>query len=244
VANPDSDGVVALYDDNGAFEHSVTALGHMIRWMGLDVTVVDAEKIGRGALDGFDLLCVPGGDMYEYSQSLGSTGIQKIREFVENGGGYVGICGGAYFAGERVYWRGNQLPMTSLSLFEGETRGPYDEIVPYPGYGMAQVQIVGGEHPIVQGEPRSIMILYYWGPALLPDEDTSVVVLGRYATTQDPAMLALEYGQGRVFLIGTHPEFEEDDTRDGTDFADDLEDEGTDWNLLRRAVDWCMQAVE
>lgn len=31
-------------------------------------------------------------------------------------------------------------------------------------------------------------------------------------------MLALDYGLGRVFLIGTHPEIEEDSERDGVAF--------------------------
>ena len=240
VGSPERRADVAIYDDDGAFDPSVTALSCMFRWMGLAVVLVDAEDINQRGLNGLDLVCVPGGDMYEYSQSLGQAGIDRIREFVSNGGGYIGVCGGAYFAGERVYWRGNPLPMASLSLFEGESRGPYDEIVPYPGYGMAQI-LLGYGHPILEGEGRSTQILYYWGPALLPDDEGTVDVLGRYATIQEPAMIALEYGQGRVFLVGTHPEIEEDSDRDGTDFADELDDEGTDWDLMRNATRWCLR---
>lgn len=52
-------------------------------------------------------------------------------------------------------------------------------------------------------------------------------------------MLAFEYGSGRVFIIGTHPEFEEDSDRDG--FAPDstLNDMGSDWELMENAVRWC-----
>jgi hypothetical protein len=92
----------------------------------------------------------------------------------------------------------------------------------------------------MEGESRSTRILYYWGPALLPDDEATVDVLGRYASIDEPAILTLGFGQGRVFLIGTHPEIEEDDDRDGTDFADELNDEGTDWDLMRNAVDWCL----
>jgi glutamine amidotransferase-like uncharacterized protein len=216
----------------------------MFQWMGLTVVFVDAEDINQGGLSGMELICIPGGDMYVYSQSLGQSGIDNIREFISYGGGYIGVCGGAYFAGERVYWRGNQIPMTSLNLFEGESRGPYEEIVPYPQYAMAQIDIVGSEHPTMEGEPRSTQILYYWGPALLPDDESIVDVLGRYSSIDEPAILALSYGRGRVFLIGTHPEIEEDDDRDGTDFAEELNDQGTDWDLMQRATLWCLKLDE
>jgi len=54
-------------------------------------------------------------------------------------------------------------------------------------------------------------------------------------------MLAFDYGLGRVFLIGTHPEIEEDSERDGVDFADELDDQGSDWDLMRKATLWCLK---
>jgi len=45
-------------------------------------------------------------------------------------------------------------------------------------------------------------------------------------------MLAFDYGLGRVFLIGTHPEIEEDSERD---------DQGSDWELIRKAVLWSLK---
>jgi glutamine amidotransferase-like uncharacterized protein len=234
-------GTVALYSDRGVWPQSVTAAERMFQWMGYDVARVDAEAVKDGALKSFRLLCVPGGNMYNYAQDLTATGVEKIKDFVRQGGGYVGICGGAYFAGERVFWQGSQLPMLSLGLFPGEARGAYDEIVPYPDSTMCLIIIASTSHPIIQSEPDSLWILYFWGPALLPDDQAEVTVLGIYDAIEQPALLATEYGHGRVFLIGTHPEIEEDSARDGVADCDELEDQGTDWELMQRAIRWCLR---
>jgi len=67
-------------------------------------------------------------------------------------------------------------------------------------------------------------------------------VVGTYADyNNDPAIIGFGYGEGRVLLIGPHPEIEEDSDRDGTDFADWFEDNGSDWSLLWTATDWVLQ---
>jgi glutamine amidotransferase-like uncharacterized protein len=233
-------GDIAIYSDQGAWEESVQAGQKMFEWMGYTVAIIDADYINSQSLDKFRILYIPGGDMYQYAQDISSTGKEKIREFVANGGGYIGICGGAYFASEKVIWRGQELSMTPLGLFSGTTDGPKDVIVPYPEYDMSKINIENNTHPITQSEPDSVWILYYWGPILLPDHDANVTVLGRYDVGNYIAMLAFEYGRGRVFIIGTHPEIEEDSDRDGVEFGDDLDDHGSDWDLVREAVIWCL----
>ncbi len=60
---------IALYSDSGTSETSVGALEAMFRWMNHTVILVDAEHINNEGLSGFSILCVPGGDMYQYSWS-------------------------------------------------------------------------------------------------------------------------------------------------------------------------------
>jgi glutamine amidotransferase-like uncharacterized protein len=232
---------IALYNDKGTDEECVKATKNMFEWMDYTVSLVEADYINKKRLDKFNILCVPGGNMYQYSQDISPAGKQKIRDFIGGGKAYIGICGGAYFAGEKVFWQGDQIPMESLKLFAGTTKGPYDEIAPFPDYGMCQVNIVDTSHPIMESEPDSAWILYYWGPALIPDQDTTVAILGRYKKNGLPAILALAYGNGRVFLIGPHPEIEEDSDRDSVTMADELDDYGSDWDLMRRATLWCLR---
>lgn len=238
---PDKSDIVALYADQGCWEESVQAAEKMFQWMGYTVELVDADHIVKGELNNFGILCVPGGNMYQYAQNLSSEGVENIKNFIHNGGGYIGICGGAYFAAKKVIWQAEQLPMTLLEVFRGTAEGPIDEIVPYPDYGMCKLNIVETTHPITESGPDSSWMLYYWGPILLPNRDANVTILGKYDKVNQPMMLAFDYGLGRVFLIGTHPEIEEDSERDGVIFADELDDRGSDWELMRKAVFWCVR---
>lgn len=241
---------IALYSDSGCWAESVTAATKMFKWMGFSVILVNADYINNNSLDDFSIICFPGGDMYQYSQDISASGKEKVREYVRSGGGYIGICGGAYFASETVIWQGNQLPMTPLGLFKGSAEGTIDAIVPYPQRGMCQVNIVDTEHAITHSISTPQWILYYWGPVLKPGA-SEVTILGKYNAVNQPAILAFEYGKGRVFITGTHPEIEEDSDRDGVVFADTvingtiypgedkLNDRGSDWNLMKNAMLWC-----
>lgn len=46
----------------------------------------------------FDAFVVPGGKASEQTGRLGEVGRQAVRSFVSSGGGYVGICAGAFLA--------------------------------------------------------------------------------------------------------------------------------------------------
>lgn len=157
----DSIATIAIYSDQGVWEESVKATRKMFQWMGYEVELIDANYINKKELDNFEILCFPGGDMFQYPQDISSEGKDDIRNFVSDGGGYIGICGGAYFASEKVVWQENELPMTPLGLFSGTAKGPIDEIITYPDYSMCEVNIVDSTHPVTKSEPDSVSVLYY-----------------------------------------------------------------------------------
>lgn len=232
---------VALYSDQGTDDNCIKATTNMFEWMGYTVSLVEADYINNKGVEGFSILCIPGGDMYQYAQDISLAGKEKIRDFIGDGGGYIGICGGAYFTGEKVIWQGNQLPMTPLGIFSGTTKGPIDSIAPYPHCAMCKVNILDSTHPITQSESDSAWILYCYGPMFMPNNEADVSILGKYDIGNQPMMLAFDYGQGRVFIIGTHPEFEEDSDRDGLPPSGEFDDRGSDWELMRKAVLWCLK---
>jgi len=237
----DKNAIIALYSGRGTDEEHIRATKNMFQWMDCTVQLVKADYINNENLGSFNILCIPGGNMYQYAQDISSEGKEKIRDFISDGGGYIGICGGAYFASEKVVWQGNRLPVIPLGIFPGTAKGPIDEIVPYPDKGIVKINIVDSLHPITQSEPDSIWILYYWGPVLIPNKNANVTILGRYNKgNKEPAILAFDYGQGRVFIIGVHPEIEEDSDRDEVNLADEFDDQGSDWQLMRKAVLWCL----
>ncbi|MCK4421914.1 hypothetical protein KAW18_07675 [candidate division WOR-3 bacterium] len=247
---------IALYSDEGADETCIRATENMFKWMGYTVELIKADYINKVGLDSFRLLCVPGGNMYQYALDISLEGKEKIRDFIRGGGGYIGICGGGYFASEKVIWQEQRLPMTPLGIFPGTARGPVDEIVPFPDQEVVKVNIVDSRHPITRTEPDSIWIFYFGGPVFIPNKDAEVNILARHSRGDYSAMVAFNYGRGRVFIIGPHPEFEEDSDRDsvflpdlpdtvindGTYRSDDeLDDRGSDWGFMRKVALWCLQ---
>jgi hypothetical protein len=61
---------IALYSETGADERCVLATTRMFEWMDYDVTLLNADSINIISLNRFNLICFPGGDMYQYSQQL------------------------------------------------------------------------------------------------------------------------------------------------------------------------------
>jgi glutamine amidotransferase-like uncharacterized protein len=241
VTEPTAD--IAIYADAGADDDCLDATRSMFQWMGYSVRYVTSYHIRNEGLDNYRLICFPGGDMYEYAQDLHILGADNIKAFINGGGAYLGICAGANYAAREIYWRGDKLNMISLGIFAGITRAPYDNIVPYPDYGMCRIDITDSLHPITATEADSAWMLYYWGPAFFPDSNATVDILGEYTITGDAALCAFAYGDGRVFITGPHPEFEEDDDRDGTTLGDEFDDRGTDWDFMKKATQWCLKEL-
>jgi biotin--protein ligase len=240
---PNKNADIALYAGQSCWQESALAFKKMSEWMGYKVRFVDSDYINKVGLDSFKIMCIPGVNLPQYAQSISLEGRENIKKFIHDGGAYIGICGGATFAGEKAIWQGEQLSIELLGLYKGTSRAPIDEIVALPGYGMSKVNIVDFTHPIAQSEVDSIWVFYYGSPSLLPDQDENIAILGRYDVENLPMMLAFEYGHGRVFLIGAHPELEVNSYRDGTAPYDELDDKGSDWDSMKKVILWCLKEL-
>lgn len=238
------DGIitVGLYAGRGAARECVTAAGKMFAWMGYTVVRIDADVINENDIRHLDVLYFPGGSTGPFQEDISAQGRDKIRQLIRSGGCFIGTCAGALFASERVVWEGQVDTQNTLGLFPGTVEGPIPEIFAGPEHGMCQVNL--SPHPITETEPDSAWILYYNGPFFRSNPGAEVDVIARYQITNDPAMVAFEYGAGRVFLTGPHPEWEEDDGRDGVSYFDRFDDQGSDWDLMLNAARWCLHEME
>jgi len=94
-------GVAFLWDQSGMWGlmawRSPTA-------MGMDVSLVTAGQVRQGELERHRILFVPGGWAADKLAALGSEGARAARDFVMNGGAYLGGCGGAGMGWRR--WAG------------------------------------------------------------------------------------------------------------------------------------------
>ncbi len=152
------------------------------------------------------LLIVPGGRDCFYHSDLDGRGTDKIRAFVEAGGGYLGICAGAYFAsGTIAFERGGPLEVCgerSLRFFPGLAWGP--------AYGPNQYSYENarGAKSATISTPLGDGGIYFNGGCAFdaPAED----VIGRYLDLPGapPAILQRQIGKGQVILSGVHLEYQ------------------------------------
>lgn len=248
---------IALYSQStppGADWRCVVAERAMFESMGAIVTEVYAADIIGGALANYDILVMPGGYALYYKLALGTEGVQKIKDFVSSGGGYIGICAGAWFAVDYDLWYGIVYEYP-LDLFPGYGEGPIPELT--PGYPepprpvdaglycrdyipiMTEIDLAKGDGITDGLSTDSLMVMYWGGPTFKVYEGQAVTVIGTYAVhNNEPAMVAFEYGSGKVFLTGVHPEFEEESMLDGLTFDNHLYDSESEWPLMQNVLTW------
>ena len=65
---------------------------------GFRCTVLKPADIQAGALAEQDVAVFMGGSGSTQGKALGDAGKAAVKEFVRGGGGYVGVCAGAYLA--------------------------------------------------------------------------------------------------------------------------------------------------
>jgi glutamine amidotransferase-like uncharacterized protein len=215
------DGIVTvgIYVDEQASGICYIAAENMFKWMGFETKRIYAATINSGAFEHIDIFYFPGGG---YGSAISDSGLQMLRDVIASGRSYIGTCGGAYFA-------------RYLGIFPGLVTGP----VPGLDIGMCEVYLMK-PHPITDDQPASLWILYFDSPYFVPDSGAAVDTIGFYNVSGYPALVACEYGAGRVFLTGPHPEWEENDNRDGVSAYDIFDDVESDWPMMHNAARWCL----
>lgn len=140
------------------------------------------EAEAEGLRSKYIALGFPGtGDHFAH---LSTVGIEHVREYIYSGGGFMGICAGQYLATKGEY------VTCDAHGFRG--RGPH------------QVQM-RKHHLVSLGLPPVIIISRMNGGMLLPGPGCEVLgwydKVDRYA-----ALVAEQYGRGRVVAFSPHPE--------------------------------------
>lgn len=200
---------VAVFEDQGAPEAKV--LGQALAEdSGLEVETLKAEDIRSGALDRFDVLIHPGGSGGKQGKALGEEGREKVRSFVKRGGGYVGICAGAYLASSDYSW--------SLHVLDAKV---VDKKHWARGHGPVEVRLSPEGQSALGSTTDRPVIIYYQGPLLapadqpdLPDYEALGLYEGEIAKKGAPkgvmrgttAIARAPFGSGRVICFSPHPE--------------------------------------
>lgn len=180
-------GAELLYDQLVARDFSVTFID--------SDTLIESDSLQKAAL-----LVIGGGRDLPYHEKLSGTGTEKIKDFVANGGSYLGICAGAYFATEEVIFDPDGplrvVAKRSLRFFPGRSFGPAFGFYDYESEIGAQAAYMGNE-----------LYLYHNGGCYFEEvAHPAVKILARYEDLeQSPAALVkINYGKGCVILSGNH----------------------------------------
>lgn len=203
---------ICIYEDyyhNNAAIHKVLAN----RYGKLAIDVIDANDIFAGALnpEKVDLFIVRGGESRYIADKLNGRGNDLIRKYVENGGSYLGICCGAYYACAKTEWHSKcddyKLEITNdLALFNGVAKGPIED---FPCCEIAKnevpAQIANIEFP-----DRVVDPFLYWGGSLFEGDMNGIDVLARYHDLPEkpPAIIMGTVGKGKYILSSPHIEFD------------------------------------
>lgn len=67
------------------------------------VKQIDHDDIVAGKLSEYNTVVFPGGVIFDVDKSLGKDGAIQVNKFVNNGGGFVGVCAGAFLAAASGY---------------------------------------------------------------------------------------------------------------------------------------------
>ena len=208
---------VAIFDGDGvgpSAEPLIAAI-QKAKEHPFQISRITAAEIQGGKLANVDVLVHPGGSGGGQGKALGEKGRQAVRDFVRSGGGYLGVCGGAYLATNDYEW--------SLNLIDAKA---VDKRHWARGTGDVQLQLSPTGSAFFSQPGAELTIHYAQGPLLgrpewddpeVPDYESLALFKTEIALKGAPegvmagtsAAVRALYGSGRVFCFSPHPELTE-----------------------------------
>ena len=201
---------VGIFDGKGAPEGGITNVIHVLKTLPeAQVTRIPADQMGTIDLKQFDVVVFSGGSGSQQSKSIGEAGLKNVREFVRGGGGYCGICAGAYLACSNFSWGLGILNASTVSSKWARGRGFMDLEVTVDGKpllgdvdGTFKVRYANG--PIIKPGARADIPAYR--PLSLFRTEIAENGTPKGVMVNSPAQAAGTFGKGRVFISSPHPE--------------------------------------
>lgn len=198
VANASTTRIL-LFAGRGTSPNDVVALERILTDRHDDYATVTSrqlEDLSESELRAHRLLIVPGGNFVDIGKGLDANSAARIRSAVGSGLNYLGVCAGAFFAGDS--------PSNGLNLTGG---------VRFPFYAAEERGI--RKTAVRISIPDGPTLDQYWedGPELSGWGE----VIAKYPDGT-PAVVQGTFGDGWVILTGIHPEAPEG-WRRGMNFA-------------------------
>ncbi|AFC72432.1 MULTISPECIES: BPL-N domain-containing protein [spotted fever group] len=205
---------IKIYNDLGVSKESIKHCVHTLRLYApkYNVDYITAQEIidEKWVQNTLLLILLGGRDLY-YVQKLQGTGNANIKNYIKNGGNFLGICAGSYYSGNYVeFAKGTNIEVISkreLKIFNGTVRGPL--LAPYyynshKGARAAYLKI----NPTLNLNIKDCYAFYNGGGYFIDAENTKdTEIIASYEDSQ-AAIIKCTYGDGTAILSGVHLEYE------------------------------------
>ncbi|MHC1730065.1 MAG: BPL-N domain-containing protein [Syntrophobacteraceae bacterium] len=145
---------------------------------GIPLRLLSASEVHAGDLNAFRILLVPGGWAAHKVRTLAETGRKRIADFIEDGGSYIGFCGGAGLALSSP-------PALFLTPIE---RMPLSERLPSAS---GRIFVSGSPtHPCWENIPPEIPVSVWWPSQFRLKPGTEAICLAAYSAPGDGFQVA------------------------------------------------------
>lgn len=201
---------VGVFNDAGVAGKGVPRVTQLLGENGdFHVSNMNGKEIAAGVLTNFDVVIFTGGSGSKQAASLGEKGREEVRRFVREGGGYIGICAGAYLACSGYSWGVGVLNAKPISSKWAR------------GTGKVEIEMTAKGTALTSLPPGKREVLYANGPVIQPDDKKNIPAyeplaffrteLAKNGTPagvmiDSPALARARYGKGRVLFSSPHPE--------------------------------------
>lgn len=207
---PDTQIKVILYGDKGSTGKGIPRVTELLgKDPRFNLVKLNAEQLRTQDWSDAKAIIFTGGSGSGQSKTIGPEGVKKVHDFVESGGGYIGICAGAYLACEGFSW--------GLKVLDAKTVSSKWK----RGEGTVKLEFTPKGQEILGFKPGEHDIRYANGPIYcaanieaIPDYEPLALFRTELAENGSPkgvmvnapAMVAAQFGKGRVLCSSPHPE--------------------------------------
>lgn len=196
---------VLIFDGDGSMEESVAGVkacldesNNMNLSSGVYFDYATTDEINSNTLSGYDVLIMPGGNSANYVEG-NTIDEDAIKQFLNRGNGYVGICAGAYAASNSVD-----------GSYSGWGLASHVNTINVIYEGLVSITPTSAGSTLLGS---SIINLHHQNGPVMYATSSSPTSFATYTTSETgyqgySSIVGESYGSGRVLLSGSHPEFD------------------------------------
>lgn len=152
--------------------------------------IIRSKDIKEGRLDNYSILFVPGGWASNKVKTLGDAGINEVKRYVNDGGSYLGLCGGAGLA-----------TLDGIGLLNIGRKPTRERVPSFSG----RIRLSTAGHSMWQGIQEPIFHAWWPSQFVVKDEGIKIIATYKYAL---PDSFSSDLNVGDAEAAGNWPEFQ------------------------------------